>query len=230
MFQLTLCDRQPELVEQWQTHFTAHPEVEILRGDLMDVSADAYVSPANGQGWMDGGIDLDLRERFAAHDIETRVQRAIKAAGRYSLPVGQALIVATEDEKVPYLVVAPTMDTPMFVGMTSNAYAAMSAVLRAVAAFNQGAQPPIESVAVPGLCTGVGGMEARVAALQMHQAYANWSSENFRFCGFYRAVQLLSLCSVPHCIHAPTEVSGACAHFQTLFWNPFGRRRKPRQR
>jgi O-acetyl-ADP-ribose deacetylase (regulator of RNase III) len=32
----------------------------------------------------------------------------------------------------------------------------------------------ISSVAVPGLCTGVGGMEPRVAALQMHQAYVNW--------------------------------------------------------
>lgn len=144
----------------------------------MDISSDAYVSPANGQGWMDGGIDLELRERFAAGDIETCVQRAIKSAGHYSLPVGQALIVATDDDEVPYLVVAPTMEVPMFVGMTSNAYAAMSAVLRAISRFNESAQEPIESVAVPGLCTGVGGMEARVAALQMHQAYVNWVSEN----------------------------------------------------
>ena len=172
--QLTLCDWQDELVEQWRAHFAENPEVEIVLGDLMDVWADAYVSPANGHGWMDGGIDLELRERFAAHDIETRVQSAIKRAGHYSLPVGQALIVETEDDEVPYLVVAPTMETPMFVGLTSNAYAAMSAVLRAVAAFNETAESPIESVAVPGLCTGVGGMEARVAALQMQQAYANW--------------------------------------------------------
>ncbi len=178
MFQLTLCDQQDELVEQWQSCFAGDAEVEILLGDLMDVAADAYVSPANGQGWMDGGIDLELRERFAAGDIETRAQRAIKAAGHYSLPVGQALVVATDDDETPYLVVAPTMEVPMFVGQTSNAYAAMSAVLRAVSRFNETAQTPIESVAVLGLCTGVGGMEARVAALQMHQAYANWKDES----------------------------------------------------
>lgn len=176
MFQLTLCDLQDELVEQWQSCFADDAEVEILLGDLMDVAA-AYVSPANGQGWMDGGIDLELRERFAAGDIETRVQRAIKSAGHYSLPIGQALIVATDDDEVPYLIVAPTMETPMFVGQTSNAYAAMSAVLRAVTRFNETAAEPIESVAVPGLCTGVGGMEARVAALQMHQAYVSWKGE-----------------------------------------------------
>ena len=174
MFQLTLCDQQDELVEQWQEQFASNPEVEILLGDLMDVESDAYVSPANGHGWMDGGIDLELRERFALGDIETRVQRAIKSAGHYSLPVGQALIVPTDDDEVPYLIVAPTMEVPMFVGQTSNAYAAMSAVLRAIASFNQTAPEPIESVAIPGLCTGVGGMEARVAALQMHQAYVNW--------------------------------------------------------
>ena len=178
MLQITLCDQQSELVEQWQAHFANNPKVEVTLGDLMDVAADAYVSPANGQGWMDGGIDLELRERFAAGDIETRVQRAIKAAGHYSLPVGQALIVPTDDDEVPYLIVAPTMEVPMFVGLSSNAYAAMSAVLRAVSAFNQTADEPIESVAVPGLCTGVGGMEARVAALQMHQAYVSWLDES----------------------------------------------------
>ena len=177
MFQLTLCDQNDELVEQWQNCFADDSEVEILLGDLMDVAAHAYVSPANGHGWMDGGIDLELRERFAAGDIETRVQRAIKSAGHYSLPVGQALVVPTDDDEVPYLIVAPTMETPMFVGQTSNAYAAMSAILRAVARFNETAAEPIESVAVPGLCTGVGGMEARVSALQMHQAYVNWASE-----------------------------------------------------
>ena len=106
--QITLCDQQPELVREWEKLFSNQPAVEIRLGDLMDVYADAYVSPANSQGWMDGGIDSELRARFMANDIETRVQTAIAKFGN-ALPVGHALILETEDEDVPYLVVAPTM-------------------------------------------------------------------------------------------------------------------------
>lgn len=173
--QITLCDHQPELVREWQAHFRDHPGVVVRLGDLMDIDADAYVSPANSYGWMDGGIDLELRARFIAGDIETKVQRAIAGAGFGGiLPVGQALIVETEDEDVPYLVVAPTMEVPGYVGVSSNAYKAMTALLKAISKFNAVGEDIISSVAVPGLCTGVGGMEPRVAALQMHQAYLNW--------------------------------------------------------
>ncbi|MBV9467900.1 MAG: macro domain-containing protein [Abitibacteriaceae bacterium] len=171
--QITLCDQQAELVREWEKHFHNHSEVEVRLGDLLDVYADAYVSPANSHGWMDGGIDLELRSRFMAGDIETKVQRAISKFGSV-LPVGQALIVETDDEDIPYLVVAPTMEVPSFVGMSSNAYKAMAALLRAISKFNSTGDDAISSVAVPGLCTGVGGMEPRVAALQMYQAYLHW--------------------------------------------------------
>lgn len=175
--QITLCDQQPELIQEWENHFRNHPEVEVRLGDLMDVYADAYVSPANSHGWMDGGIDLELRARFMSGDIETKVQTAI-AEFDHILPVGQALIVETEDEDVPYLIVAPTMEVPGYVGMSSNAYKAMSALLKAIRKFNASGEDVISSVAVPGLCTGVGGMEPRVAALQMHQAYVNWLEDS----------------------------------------------------
>jgi O-acetyl-ADP-ribose deacetylase (regulator of RNase III) len=171
--QITLCDQQQDLVREWEKHFTNRPEVEVRLGDLMDVYADAYVSPANSHGWMDGGIDLELRARFMANDIETKVQTAIANTSDI-LPVGRALIVETEDEDVPYLVVAPTMEVPSYVGTSSNAYKAMSALLKAISEFNSTGDEIIGSVAIPGLCTGVGGMEPRVAALQMHQAYIDW--------------------------------------------------------
>ena len=175
--QIILCDQQPGLVREWRKHFQSHPEVEIRLGDLMDVDADAYVSPANSYGWMDGGIDLELRHRFMAGDIETKVQTIIARRGG-ALPVGEAIIVETEDADVPYLVAAPTMEVPSYVGMTSNAYKAMSALLKAVSRFNQRENNSISSIAIPGLCTGVGGMEPRVAALQMHQAYVEWLENN----------------------------------------------------
>ena len=176
-FHVILCDQESELVRAWRTQFRAHPEVEVRLGDLLDVEADFYVSPANSHGWIDGGLDLELRARFTAGDIETRVQAAIAERGGL-LPVGQALIVETHDDEVPYLVVAPTMKVPGYVGTSSHAHQAMAAVLEALTKFNALSGEIITSVAVPGLCTEVGGMEPHIAALQMHQVYVEWLDTN----------------------------------------------------
>lgn len=142
-----------------------------MRGDPLDVKADAYVSPANSFGFMDGGIDATLSERFP--HIERRVQTAITEVGGI-LPVGRALVVETGDAYTPYLVCAPTMETPSHVGHTNNAFRAMSALLDAVERFNNVESDAIGSAAIPGLCTGVGGMESEVAAFQMARAYEEW--------------------------------------------------------
>lgn len=170
-FDIVLCDMLPILVRAWQRAFAAHPEVAIQRGDLLEVEADAYVSPANSFGIMDGGIDAALSARFP--HVEARVQAAITQIGNL-LPVGQAVVVETDDRAVPYLVCAPTMELPSNVSHTNHAFRAMLALLSAVKRFNADNDGVISSVAVPGLCTGVGSMEPEVAALQMARAYAEW--------------------------------------------------------
>lgn len=172
--QLILCDVQPLLVRAWRNAFARFPDVDIRRGDLTDVDADAYVSPANSYGIMDGGIDAALRERFFG--IEDTVRCAIAEVGLL-LPVGQALVVETGDDDVPYLICAPTMELPSRVSHTSNTYSAMLALLNAVEKFNIENDDAITSIAVPGLCTGVGGMEPEIAALQMARAYEEWKVE-----------------------------------------------------
>jgi O-acetyl-ADP-ribose deacetylase (regulator of RNase III) len=174
--QVILCNPHRELVRAWRRRFREHPEVDVRQGDLLEVGADAYVSPANSYGWMDGGLDLILRERFAAGDIQGKVHQAIEALGGL-LPVGKAIVLETEDEEVPYLVVAPTMEVPGDVAYSPNAYRAMLALLRAIDQFNGKEDGAIGSVAVPGLCTGVGGMAPRMAALQMHRAYVRWKQK-----------------------------------------------------
>jgi len=170
-FDIILCDVLPNLVRAWQRTFAACPEVGIQRGDLLEVEADAYVSPANSYGIMDGGIDAVLSGRFPR--VERRVQAAIAQVGRL-LPVGRALVVETGDDSVPYLVCAPTMELPSRVAHTSNAYQAMLAALTAVEQFNAENDNAISSIAIPGLCTGVGAMEPEIAALQMARAYSEW--------------------------------------------------------
>lgn len=170
MFTLILCDDQPALVRAWRRHFADYPEVSVELGDLLEIETDAYVSPANSFGFMDGGIDAELSARFPR--VRERVQDAIERLGGL-LPVGQAIIVRTDDPYVPYVVCAPTMQIPGVVDGTNNAFRAMLAVLRAVSLFNS-AGGEIESVAMPGLCTGVGHMPAEDAAVQMLRAYEEW--------------------------------------------------------
>lgn len=170
LFSLILCDQEPAIVAAWRRVFAPYPDVTVEEGDLLDVEADAYVSPANSFGFMDGGIDAKLSARFPR--VQERVQDAIERLGGL-LPVGQAVIVRTDDPYVPYLVSAPTMQLPGVVDGTNNAFRAMLAVLRAVSLFNS-ACGEIESLAMPGLCTGVGHMPAEDAAVQMLRAYEEW--------------------------------------------------------
>ncbi len=170
VFDIILCDLQPDMVRAWKRAFVDYPEVEVAYGDLMEVEADAYVFPANSYGIMDGGIDADLKARFPG--IEANVQDAISAFGLL-LPVGKALVVETGDPYISYLFCAPTMEVPSRVGHTENAYLAMKAVLIAVETFNSENKGAITSIAIPGFCTGVGEMHVDDAASQMARAYAD---------------------------------------------------------
>lgn len=172
---LILCTFDPEIVACWRREFAGCADVECREGDLTDVEADAYVSAANSFGVMDGGVDLALRERFG-QQLEDTVREAIAKVGPL-LPVGQALVVSTEDLDVPYLVVAPTMEVPMRVSHTRNAHLAFRAALHAVAEFNDQEPDAILVLAAPGMATGVGGMEPAVAAEQMAAAYREFLAD-----------------------------------------------------
>jgi len=172
-FELTLCDVNEDLCHAWRKGFRGHG-VEVVCGDFFDVAADAYVSPANSHGIMDGGFDLLLRARFPGVDV--RVQREIDKRGGM-LPVGHAVIVETGDWDVPYLVSVPTMEIPSRIAHTNNVFLAMGALLRTVHSFNAEADSPILSVAVPGLGTGVGEMHPTMAASQMLEAFEAFLEE-----------------------------------------------------
>ena len=172
-FEIILGDLNPDLCHHWRQHFRPF-RTEVQHGDFFDIAADAYVSPANSHGIMDGGFDLLLRIRFPGVDVA--VQREIDARGGM-LPVGHAVVVETGDFDVPYLVSAPTMVTPMNISNTNNVYLAMRAVLAAVHEFNLTHDEAIQTVAIPGLGTGVGKMPPNYASQQMADAYREFLVE-----------------------------------------------------
>ena len=167
---LSLCDRNPEMVDAWIDTFHDVPAVEILEGSLLDLDCNALVSPANSFGDMSGGIDKAIDD-FYHGAAQNAVMSAIRDRYLGELPVGMALIVSLPSKRLPFLVAAPTMRVPSTVADTINAYLSLRAALVAVLRHNQETQTPIRSLAVSGLCTGVGGMDYGVAAQQMRSAY-----------------------------------------------------------
>lgn len=168
-FQIILGDKNPDLITAWERAFEGLPDVRIRGGNILMASADALVSPANSFGFMDGGFDWSISELFE-WKIQERVQSVIRSKHAGELLVGQAEIVATNHEKFPYLICAPTMRIPQNVENSVNAFLAMRAILLCVERFNLKGVA-IKSVAVSGLCTGVGKMPFERCARQMREAY-----------------------------------------------------------
>ena len=160
------------MADAWRKLFRGMPAVVIVEGDILEGPCDAVVSPANSFGFMDGGIDLAYR-RFFGLDLQSRVQAKIQNEFYGELPVGQATVVSTGHDAIPYLVAAPTMRVPDRIEDTVNVYLACRAALLVVLAHNQGTSRPINSVRVPALGTGIGAMPLARAAHQMHAAYVS---------------------------------------------------------
>ncbi|MCA9175142.1 MAG: macro domain-containing protein, partial [Planctomycetales bacterium] len=167
LMDLQLFYRDEPLGDAWRKDFASCPKVAIACGDITDATCDAIVSPANSFGFMDGGLDHAISERFG-WDLQEAVQQEIRRLPERELLVGMALVVPTGDDRIRWLIAAPTMRVPMSFNIASsvNAYLAMKAVLVAA-----NRTPAIKSIAIPGLCTGVGRMPAYVASNQMYVAY-----------------------------------------------------------
>lgn len=151
--------------------------VTVHEGSIFDVDCDAVVSPANSYGFMDGGIDALYLNHFGA-DIQLRVRRQILDHHYGELLVGQADIVETGDNKIPFLIIAPTMRVPMNLSDTVNPYLAARAVFLLITqgTFSSGnfagqkISDHVKTIALPGLATGVGKVGFNTCAHQVRTA------------------------------------------------------------
>lgn len=164
---IILSDLNTTLIEAWKDCFKEHSDVTVIEGDITQIKCDAIVSPANSFGFMDGGVDYALSVRFG-WDMETKLQQLIKALPEGELLIGQSILMDTGDPEIPFLISAPTMRilTNFNIDSSVNAYLAMKAIL-----IRAKSDSRISSVAIPGLCTGVGRMQPTTAAVQMLTAY-----------------------------------------------------------
>lgn len=166
-------DLQPEVVSAWRDQFEGYSQVSVQSCSIFDIECDALVSPANSFGFMDGGLDLLISHFFGSH-VQERLQDIIRDKHHGELLVGKADIVATNHPRIPYLISAPTMRVPMILTNSVNVYLATRAVLLLI---RYGQLPDgravserVNTIAIPGMGTGVGDVPPTICARQMKAA------------------------------------------------------------
>jgi O-acetyl-ADP-ribose deacetylase (regulator of RNase III) len=167
---LVLCDKNPVVARELARAFQGVEAVEVVEGNILDLDCNALVGPANSFGLMDGGLDQAI-DRFYGGEAQSAVLSRITERFYGELPVGTATVLEMPSPRFPFLVVTPTMRVPGNCRGTINAYLAMRAALVAVIDHDQTPKAAIRSVAVPGLCTGVGCMSAEDSATQIRAAH-----------------------------------------------------------
>lgn len=177
---------EKSLTDAWKKFCGDLDFVTVYQGSILETKCDAVVSPANSFGFMDGGIDAVYLSHFG-YDIQTRVRRQIFDFHHGELVVGNADVVETGDEKIPFLIAAPTMRVPMILHDTVNPYLAARAIFTLVKykTFLSGSfkdapiSEHIKTIAFPGLGTGVGRVGFNACAHQVRQAINDIILENY---------------------------------------------------
>ncbi|MET9604852.1 macro domain-containing protein [Streptomyces sp. NPDC006512] len=176
---VVLTDINTAVVEAWRAAFADTPGIEIRRGSILDEDVDAWVSPTNSRGRMDGGVDAAIKRHLGA-GIQLRVQRAIRDRFAGSLPVGSAVAVASGATSPRFLISTPTMESSsQNVSETLNVALACAAAFQAVHQQNQRTPGSIRSVALVGMGAQTGRVPARVCANLMWTGYTLFHDHRF---------------------------------------------------
>ncbi|MCP2262643.1 O-acetyl-ADP-ribose deacetylase (regulator of RNase III), contains Macro domain [Streptoalloteichus tenebrarius] len=172
---LVLCAVDAPLAEAWRAVADGRPGITVHPGSVFDLDVDAVISPANSHGWMRGGVDAQYAQVFP--QVEQHVRSAVLALHGGELPVGEAVVVPTGASSPAWLISAPTMRVPgeRLPVDTVHPYLAARAVLRL---WRDGwmedgtpVRSRVRSMAMPGLGTGVGGVDPRTCARQVAAAW-----------------------------------------------------------
>ncbi|WP_091801162.1 macro domain-containing protein [Prauserella marina] len=174
--ELVLCAVDEPLTRAWESVLEAvSGPVRVHQGSVLDVPAQAVVSPANSYGWMRGGVDAVYARAFP--EVEQNVRSAVLAYHGGELPIGEAVVVPTGEVIPEWLIAAPTMREPgeQLPPDTVHPYLAARAVflLWRDGRFEHGAEvrESVDTIAMPGLGTGVGGVPPQTCARQVSAAW-----------------------------------------------------------
>lgn len=175
-----LVDINAEVVDAWREVFADNPEIEILCGSMLDQDVDAWVTPTNAKGDMNGGLDYVIREHLGKQ-IEDRVQDEIRMQYQGHMPVGCATVVESGGQVPRFLVSTPTMQKASEdISQTKNVAYACAAAFQAIHMKNRLAPGSIQSFAIPGLGAQTGQVPVDVCARLMWSGYHLFRRHRFR--------------------------------------------------
>ena len=134
-------------------------KIEVQRGDITTLEADALVNAANNRLWMGGGVAGALK-RAGGQEIEAE---AIKKG---PIPIGEAVATGAGKLKTRYVIHAAVMGQDLETDAEKIRQATRNSLRRAD-------ELGIKSIAFPALGTGVGGFPmdecARIMIGEVHR-------------------------------------------------------------
>ena len=168
---LWLLHPEAEACDAFRHRFQTLPRVRVIQGRFEDLDPhDCFVTAGNSYGMMTAGIDAAVVARFG-ESIMREVQLRVLSEYFGEQPVGTAFVIPTGDERIPFLCHAPTMRVPGSITGTEKVYLVTFAALVAVFHHNRTSERKIETVTMPAMGTGFGGVSFDEAARQMAVAY-----------------------------------------------------------
>jgi O-acetyl-ADP-ribose deacetylase (regulator of RNase III) len=174
-----LADINPKMVQAWQTTFEENPEVDIIQGSMLSQQVDAWVTPTNSRGSMDGGLDAVIKQHLS-DKIEKRVQQEIRQLFGGFLPVGHSTCVPTGAACPRFLISTPTMAASSEdISDSLNVALACAAAFQAVHRQNALQPGSIASVALPGLGANTGKVPVEICADLMWTGYNLFREKQF---------------------------------------------------
>ena len=126
-------------------------KITVVAGDITKLEADAIVNPANSQLIMGGGVAGALLRAGGSIIQEEALRKA-------PVQIGHAVATTAGKLKAKYVIHAPTMTRPAMAASLDNVRAATKGALECAQ------QTRIQSLAFPGLGTGVGRLDLQYAA------------------------------------------------------------------
>ncbi|MCS6957806.1 MAG: ADP-ribose-binding protein [Aquificaceae bacterium] len=126
-------------------------KIEVLCGSILEVDVDVIVNPANSLGLMGGGV-AGVIKRAGGEEIEK------EAMAKAPIEVGSAVLTTAGRLKFKGVIHAPTMEEPAMETTEEKVRKAVRASLELADGIG------FESIAMPGMGTGVGKLPFEVSA------------------------------------------------------------------
>jgi O-acetyl-ADP-ribose deacetylase (regulator of RNase III) len=133
------------------------PKIEIRKGSITTCQVHAIINPANSFGYMGGGV-AGVIKKVGGQVIED------EAIAQAPIQVGEAVLTSAGDLICHKVIHAPTMHNPAERTDAHKIFCAAKAALEL--ADNEG----FRSIAIPGMGTGVGGLDKKEAAKMIIRA------------------------------------------------------------